>query len=77
MKLFARGFILLLLAASSIPATQAPSASVEGVVLDLLAGNPLPKVTLDLQASDNPGVRYPGMTSADGRFVFRGVRPGR
>ena len=77
MKLFVRGFILLLLAASSILATQAPSASVEGVVLDLLAGNPLPKVTLDLQASDNPGVRYPGTTSADGRFVFRGVRPGR
>src|SRR5688572_21481137 len=77
MKATAVLLLMLLLAAPPTPATQAPPGSVEGVVVDVLTGAPIAKVTLDLQSPDNPSIRYPGITSPEGRFAFAGVLPGR
>src|SRR6185295_13063769 len=69
--------VLLSFLTSMFLAAQTPAASVEGVVVDLVTGVAVPKVTLDLQSAENPSLRFPGITSPDGRFVFRNVPPGR
>jgi hypothetical protein len=77
MKTIARLLLILSLASLAPVAAQTQTSSIEGVIVDLVSGVPVPKVTLDLQMADNSSVRYPGVTTADGKFVFRGVVPGR
>lgn len=77
MRTLARLLLLFSLACLAPMAAQTQTTSIEGIVVDLASGAPVPKVTLDLQMADNANARYPGITAADGKFVFRGVAPGR
>jgi hypothetical protein len=71
------GTLFLLLVVQAVIAAQTVPASVEGIVTDLLTGNTVPKATLDLQSTSDSSIRYPAITSSDGRFIFRNVLPGR
>jgi len=76
MKHLGRLLVLLLILQAVITAQSAP-ASVEGTVSNLITGDVISKATLDLQSITDPTVRYPAVTSIDGRFIFRNVKAGR
>jgi hypothetical protein len=71
------GKLFLLLAFQAVIIAQSVPASVEGTVTNLLTGDVISKATLDLQSTTEPTVRYPAVTSIDGRFTFRNVKAGR
>jgi protocatechuate 3,4-dioxygenase beta subunit len=75
MNVFRISFLILY--AGAVVLGQGAGSSIEGIVVEQGTNNTLARVTLDLRALDNPEVRYPGLTTAEGKFSFRSVLPGR
>ena len=73
---FCRTVLLLMLVETAYIA-QTPPASVEGTVVELGTNTPLSKATLDLRSVTDTAVRYPAVTSDNGRFVIRNIPPGQ
>ncbi|MGD0669169.1 MAG: carboxypeptidase regulatory-like domain-containing protein [Bryobacteraceae bacterium] len=78
----ARALILLLAAtaapfAQTAPAADQNSASVEGVVVNALTGDPLPRVHVTLfHYTSGARQRYGAMTTAEGKFSITGLPEG-
>ena len=79
---FGRTLILLLavtaaLLAQNAPAADPATASVEGVVVNAVTGEPVPRVhvTLNRYSGDQPG-SYGAMTTAEGKFSVTGLAAG-
>ena len=70
--------LLMVLMAGAAAAFQTPAVSLQGVVVELGTNNPLSNATLELRlaGSDAPA-RALAVSTNNGQFVFRGVRPGQ
>jgi Carboxypeptidase regulatory-like domain len=73
-------FILMWIPASSSAQTQTGSietGSIEGRVGNLFTGSPVRKAQVLLSVEEPNQTKYQAVTDAEGRYVMRGVAPGR
>jgi hypothetical protein len=69
---------LLVVMTQSAAAVQTPAVSLHGLVLESGSNNPISNATLELVSTGGvASVRTLAVSSNDGGFVFRGLRPGQ
>jgi hypothetical protein len=70
--------LLLMVMVGVVAAVQTPAISMQGLVLESGSNNPISNATLELVSTGGgASVRSLGVSSNDGGFTFRGLRPGQ